>query len=194
LSRQGRPFWSKDKETTITLILPRQVGPGSAWPVQVGALWHSAWDAESVLQKFCKPIFGLTGDEQFPFCLVGSGAAIQIAGRHFVFCCRHQVSRYSPDKIAIPLSFDKKIMSATSTRVVRITDAVSMIGRLSCCQIYSRNNTALKTVKPQNKKGLTETMIFPSGDCFTLNFTSFCAVVSATVTYNSPMQVTSCAA
>src|SRR3984957_8323061 len=59
---------------------------------------------------------------------------------------------------------------------------------------YSHNNTALKIVKPQNKKGFTETMIFPSGVCFTLNSTSFCAVVSATVTYNSPMQVTSCAA
>jgi hypothetical protein len=37
-------------------------------------------------------------------------------------------------------------------------------------------------------------MIFPSAVCFTLNSTSFCAVASATVTYNSPMQVTSCAA
>ena len=27
--------------------------------------------------------------------------------------------------------------------------------------------------KPQNKKGLTETMIFPSAVCFTLNSTSF---------------------
>src|SRR5712691_3070653 len=59
---------------------------------------------------------------------------------------------------------------------------------------YSHNNTALKAVKPQNKKGLTETMIFPSAVCFTLNSSSFCAVASATVTYNSPMQVTSCAA
>src|SRR6202011_511828 len=50
------------------------------------------------------------------------------------------------------------------------------------------------TVKPQNKNGLTETMIFPSAVCFTLNSTCFCAVASATVTYNSPMQVTSCAA
>ncbi len=56
------------------------------------------------------------------------------------------------------------------------------------------NNAVLKAVKPQNKKGLTETMVFPSGVCFTLNSTSFSAVTSATVTYNSPMQVTSRAA
>jgi hypothetical protein len=61
-------------------------------------------------------------------------------------------------------------------------------------EAISDNNTALKTVKPQNKKGLTETMIFPSAVCFTLNSISFCAVASATVTYNSPMQATSCAA
>src|SRR5712672_3370872 len=51
---------------------------------------------------------------------------------------------------------------------------------------YSHNNTALKAVKPQNKKGLTETMIFPSAVCFTLNSSSFFAVASATVTYNNP--------
>src|SRR5260370_18717710 len=59
---------------------------------------------------------------------------------------------------------------------------------------YSHNGTARKTVKAQNENGLTETMIFPSAVCFTLNSTAFCAVASATVTYNSPLQVTSCAA
>ena len=65
---------------------------------------------------------------------------------------------------------------------------------MRCITYCFRNSTALKTVKPQNKKGLTETMIFPSGVCFTLNSTPFSAVTSATVTYNSPTQVTSCAA
>jgi hypothetical protein len=51
-----------------------------------------------------------------------------------------------------------------------------------------------KNVRLQNKKGLTETTIFPSGVCFTLNSTPFSAVTSATVTYNSPMHATSCAA
>src|SRR4051812_15199688 len=59
---------------------------------------------------------------------------------------------------------------------------------------YSHNNTALKIANFQNKKGLTETMIFSSAVRFTLNSTSFCAVTSATVTYNNPLQVTSCAA
>src|SRR6267378_6993361 len=66
--------------------------------------------------------------------------------------------------------------------------------QVSSLHAAEHNNTALKAVKPQNKKGLTETIIFPSAVCFTLNSSSFCAVASATVTYNSPMQVTSCAA
>src|SRR6202023_1134769 len=63
--------------------------------------------------------------------------------------------------------------------------------RMVAAAYYSHNTTALKIANLQNKNGLTETMIFPSGVCFTLNPTSFCAVTSATVTYNSPLQVTS---
>lgn len=110
------------EETTIALIVPRPIAHGGAWPVQIGALFHDANEVENVLQKFCKQIFALTGDKQFPYCLVGSGAAIQIAGRHFVFCCRHQVSGYPLDKIAVPLSFDEKIISATTIRAPKITD------------------------------------------------------------------------
>jgi MOSC domain-containing protein YiiM len=40
----------------------------------------------------------------------------------------------------------------------------------------------------QNKNGLTETDIFPSAVCSTLNSTSFCTTVSPTFTYNSPVQ------
>jgi AI-2E family transporter len=53
---------------------------------------------------------------------VGSGTAVRIAGRHFVFCCRHQVKGYTLDKIAVPLSFDTKIMSVTTIRAAKITD------------------------------------------------------------------------
>jgi hypothetical protein len=106
----------------VSLILPKQVVPGGAWPVQIGALWYSAWDVEQVLQKYCKQIFALTGDERFPYCLVGSGAAVRFANRHFVFCCVHQVRDYTPDKIAIPLSFDTKIMSAATIRALKVTD------------------------------------------------------------------------
>jgi hypothetical protein len=105
------------------LIVPTQAGPGGAWPVQIGSLWHSAWELENVLQKFCKPIFALTDDSQFPYCLMGSGVAVKMADRHFLFCCRHQIRDYTPDKIAIPLSFDTKIMSASSMRALAITDA-----------------------------------------------------------------------
>jgi hypothetical protein len=105
------------------LIKPTLVGPGSAWPVQIGSLWHSAWDLENALHKYCKQIFALTDDPQFPYCLMGSGAAVKMAGRHFLFCCRHQIRDYAPDKIAIPLSHEKKIMSASSMRQLAITDA-----------------------------------------------------------------------
>jgi hypothetical protein len=44
----------------MALILPKQVGPGGAWPVRIGALWQSAWDVEQILQKYCKQIFALT--------------------------------------------------------------------------------------------------------------------------------------
>jgi hypothetical protein len=105
----------------MTLIVPKQAGPGGAWPVQIGTLWHSAWDVEQVLKKYCKQIFALTGHEQFPYCLLGSGAAIRFANRQFVFCCVHQVRGYTPDKIAVPLSFDTKIMSGTTTRMLKVT-------------------------------------------------------------------------
>jgi hypothetical protein len=78
---------------------------------------------ENVLQKFCKPIFALTDDSQFPYCLMGSGVAVKMADRHFLFCCRHQIRDYTPDKIAIPLSFETKIISASTMRALAITDA-----------------------------------------------------------------------
>lgn len=112
-----------DEEAKIALIIPAPTALGGAWPVQIGALWHSAWEVENVLQRFCKQIFALTDDARFPYCIVGSGASIKMAGRHFLFCCRHQIRGYTPDKIAIPLSFETKIMSASSMRELAITDA-----------------------------------------------------------------------
>jgi hypothetical protein len=86
-------------------------------------VWHNAWELENIVSKFCKPIFALTGDAQFPYCLMGSGATVKMAGRHFLFCCQHQIRDYTPDKIAIPLSFEAKIMSAASMRRLAITEA-----------------------------------------------------------------------
>jgi hypothetical protein len=114
---------SRLNKRKIALIVPTLIGPGGAWPVQTGALWHSAWELEDILQKFCKQIFALTDDSQWPYCLRGSGAAVKMAGRHFLFCCRHQTRGYTPDKIAIPLSFETKIMSSSSMRELAITDA-----------------------------------------------------------------------
>lgn len=104
------------------MIVPTLVGPGNAWPVQIGAVWYSAWDLENALHKYCKQIFALTDDAQFPYCLPGSGAAVKFEGRHFLFCCRHQIRGFAPDKIAVPLSREKKIMNASSMRQLAVTD------------------------------------------------------------------------
>jgi hypothetical protein len=111
------------KKAKIPLIVPSTAETFTAWPVQVGAVWHRAWELENVLSRFCKPIFALTGDDQFPYSRTGSGVAVKMEGRHFLFCCHHQVRQYTPDRIAIPLSFDTKIMSATSARRLAVTDA-----------------------------------------------------------------------
>jgi hypothetical protein len=44
-------------------------------------------------------------------------------------------------------------------------------------------------LKPQNTNGFTETEVLPSAVCSTLYSTSFCAVVSPILTYNSPVQL-----
>jgi hypothetical protein len=54
----------------------------------------------------------------------------------------------------------------------------------------SRVIEAIKSAKAQNRNGLTETDSFPSAVCSTLKSICFCAVVSPTVTYNNPLQVT----
>ena len=122
--------------------------------------------------------------------------------------CRHLSSwQERHDASSLQVAYDWSLAVVTSERpsrrcqprsAVRCAGSPKNSGPFHRVPVMSEaisdNNTALKTVKPQNKKGLTETMIFPSAVCFTLNSISFCAVASATVTYNSPMQVTSCAA
>ena len=54
---------------------------------------------------------------------MGSSAAVKLAGRHFVFCCQHRIRDYTPDKIAVPLSFEPRIMSASSARRLAVSDA-----------------------------------------------------------------------
>jgi hypothetical protein len=71
---------------------------------------------ENALHKFCKHIFVVTGDEQFPYSFRGSGTAVKIAGRHFLFCCRHQIGDCSPEQIAIRVSFETQIFSASTMR------------------------------------------------------------------------------
>lgn len=105
---------------SMTLVVPKQIGAGTARPVQIGALWHSAWDVEQVLQKYCKQMFELTGHPEWPECLMGSGTAVRIDNRHLSFAV-HQIREYTPDNIAIPSSVHSKIMSATTARILKMT-------------------------------------------------------------------------
>jgi hypothetical protein len=45
---------------------------------------------------------GSSAHEQISYSFRGSGAAVKIAGRHFLFCCRHQIGDCTPGQIAIP--------------------------------------------------------------------------------------------
>jgi hypothetical protein len=98
------------------------LGLTNALSVQVGSLWHDSMILEQVLHKFCKHVFVVTGDEQFPYAFRGSGAAVKIAGRHFLFCCRHQIGDCTPDQIAIRISHEKQILSASTIRWPRSMD------------------------------------------------------------------------
>jgi len=101
------------------LILPISTGPSGAWQVQIGAVWHNAWKIENVLMKFCKPIFALTSDAQFPYCLMGSGAAVKLAGRHFRLLL--SPSERDCDFVRARIresAFEPRIMSASTARPI----------------------------------------------------------------------------
>jgi hypothetical protein len=101
---------------TDMAVVKNLLGLTNALSVQIGTIWRDSMTLENALHKFCKHIFVLTGDEQFPYNFRGSGAAVKIAGRHFLFCCRHQIGDCRPDQIAIRLSHENRIMSASTMR------------------------------------------------------------------------------
>ena len=101
-------------------VVRNLLGLTSALSVQIGSLWHDSMMLEHTLHKFCKHIFVVTGDEQFPYSFRGSGTAVRIAGRHFLFCCRHQIGDCTPDQFAIRISFEKQIISASTMRWPRV--------------------------------------------------------------------------
>jgi hypothetical protein len=103
-------------------VVRNLLGLTNALSVQVGSLWHDSMTLEHALHKFCKHIFVVTGDEQFPYSFRGSGTAVKIAGRHFLFCCRHQIGDCTPDQIAIRVSFERQIISASTMRWPSVAD------------------------------------------------------------------------
>jgi hypothetical protein len=123
-------YWGLPVQFTLPTLAIRKVmavvrnllGLTSALSVQVGSLWHDSMRLEHALHKFCKNILVVTGDEQFPYSFRGSGTAVRIAGRHFLFCCRHQIGDCTPGQIAIRISFEKRIISASTMRWPQVAD------------------------------------------------------------------------
>jgi hypothetical protein len=72
-----------------------------ATSVQIGGLILPGKAVEKVLQKYCKHLFIHTGNQQFPYQCFGSGVAIRVDGRHFVFCCGHQIDQFNPETVTI---------------------------------------------------------------------------------------------
>jgi hypothetical protein len=84
-----------------------------AGQVRIGGLWHDPANVEHVLHKYCRHIFVVTDDERFPYSFRGSGTVLKWGGRHFLFCCRHQVGDCTPGKIAMRRFSENKILSAS---------------------------------------------------------------------------------
>jgi hypothetical protein len=82
--------------------------------VKVSAIWHDPGSVESFLERYCKHILCLTGSDEHPYSLRGSGTALKINGNHFLYCCDHQISDFEADKIAIrPHTGDKTVITAS---------------------------------------------------------------------------------
>ncbi|WP_026595743.1 hypothetical protein [Methyloferula stellata] len=77
--------------------------------IQIGNLWYPTRDAGLRLATYCKHLFASTDDQQFPHFFPGSGTALQINGRFFLFCCQHQISHVEPEKIGFRLAHENKI-------------------------------------------------------------------------------------
>jgi hypothetical protein len=97
-------------------------GALSARQVQVGRIWVDPANLESHLHKYCKHIFVHTEHPDFPYTFRGSGTALRIANRHFVFCCHHQIADQRPEAIAIRPSFEAKTLTSSGMRLPTVTE------------------------------------------------------------------------
>jgi hypothetical protein len=112
-----------------------------------------------------------------PVAIADEGVRSLIPGKCLRYLTRNPLSR----RICCDVDPDEVSAGEPDDAILRRSGP-----RASYCENRASN--------PQNRNGLTETSRFPSAPSSTLNSTPFCAVVSPTVTYNSPMQVTACVA
>jgi hypothetical protein len=76
-------------------------GARLAKAVQVGSLFHDVSQIEEALRRYCMHIFANNDDNEYPHSFSGSGTAVRIGRRHFLFCCGHQLTHFRPDQIAL---------------------------------------------------------------------------------------------
>lgn len=93
--------------------------------VRVGRLWVPARNTETVLARYTKQTFCLTGHEQFPYCFLGSATAVRWHDKYFLLWCRHQTKDYAPDDVTIPIE-DGKILVSGSRLLFVSTDSSSI--------------------------------------------------------------------
>jgi hypothetical protein len=69
--------------------------------VDVCGFFIPARSLEDTLKKYCKQLFILTGNNNYPYRLLGSASALKIGSQHLLFCCGHQISDCEPDTVSI---------------------------------------------------------------------------------------------
>lgn len=82
--------------------------------IKIGNIWIDSNNVEETLHRYVKQIFALNEIEQIPYSFPGSGSAVRIANRHFLFCCGHQIESWKPDQIAFCIYKSNTIVSSSS--------------------------------------------------------------------------------
>lgn len=97
-------------------------GARATQAVQIGGIWRDLADVDKALHPYCKHIFANNEDAEYPHSFPGSGTAIRIANRHFLFCCNHQIKHWEPHQIAFRPANANVTVSPSHVLAPKITD------------------------------------------------------------------------
>jgi len=81
--------------------------------VRIGRLWVPGRQAETLLGRYTKQLFCLTGYETCPYALLGSATAVRLADRCFLVWCKHQTKDYSPNDVTIAIESGRTLVSGS---------------------------------------------------------------------------------